>query len=150
MISIKKYSDNLRYLWDDFILKSNSGTIFHKQRFIGYHVGRQFKDCSLLFFDNDSLFCVFPAALITKNKKTIISSHPGASYGGFIFNRACYSLYCRALSVFKKYCLHNNIDGVSFVAVPFVYYKQFNNMFEYVLYRHQYLDSGSYMSHVVF
>ena len=40
MISIKKYNDKMKNIWDDFVDNSNNGTIFHKQSFLSYHLNR--------------------------------------------------------------------------------------------------------------
>ena len=67
MISIKKYNPKMKKNWDDFVNQSNTGTIFHKQSFLNYHLKRKFHDYSLLFYNKNVLVSVLPAALI-KNK----------------------------------------------------------------------------------
>ena len=84
MISIKKYNPKMKKIWDDFVTQSNTGTIFHKQSFLNYHLKRKFQNHSLLFYNNNVLVSVLPAALITNKNHKKIYSHPGASFGGFV------------------------------------------------------------------
>ncbi|MBN8574863.1 MAG: GNAT family N-acetyltransferase, partial [Candidatus Kapabacteria bacterium] len=70
--------------WDTFVESSNNGTIFHTRRFLSYHPQGRFHDSSLVIEKNDKLFAVFPAVIIERNGKRILSSHSGASYGGFV------------------------------------------------------------------
>lgn len=85
--------------FDNFIDNSINGTIFHKKKFLEYHNYNKsidkFEDNTLLFYKNNKLICVFTAANIYKEttdlsnennqKIKILKSHPGSSYGGFIF-----------------------------------------------------------------
>ena len=67
MISIKKYNHKLQYEWDEFITNSEGGTIFHYQKFLNYHIHKNFQGCSLLFYEKEILVGVLPAALIKNN-----------------------------------------------------------------------------------
>lgn len=77
----KKYKDE----WEQFVLTSNNGTIFHGRKFLSYHPSDRFKDHSLLFFDKDKILSVFTAVEIERDGKKTIISHQGASYGGFVY-----------------------------------------------------------------
>ena len=108
MISIKKYTEKLNNIWDDFIFKSNNGTIFHTQEFLNYHQNKKFVNHSLLFFDKDILLAVLPAAVIKDNKKSILHSHPGASFGGIAYNQNLnFTIYSNLISCLEKYCIDN-------------------------------------------
>ena len=87
MISIKKYTEKLNNIWDDFIFNSNNGTIFHTQQFLSYHQNKKFTNHSLLFFDKDILLAVLPATIIKNNNQNILCSHPGASSGGVVYSQ---------------------------------------------------------------
>ena len=90
-IVLKKYYKKNAKQWDDFVKSSSNGTIFHLRQFLTYHINRQFNDNSLLFKKNDSIIAVFPATKIVENGKNILFSHPGASYGGFVYNNITYN-----------------------------------------------------------
>ncbi|MCK4527404.1 GNAT family N-acetyltransferase [candidate division WOR-3 bacterium] len=81
-IRIEKYTPAEAERWDEFINDSGNGTIFHTRRFLSYHPSERFNDRSLIIKENNNWVGVFPAAL----SDNAISSHPGASYGGIIFN----------------------------------------------------------------
>ena len=49
MIEILKYSHNMNHEWNQFVSDSFNGTIFHTQKFLSYHIDRQFEDCSFVF-----------------------------------------------------------------------------------------------------
>ena len=63
MISIKKYNKKLIGQWNDFVSLSNNGTLFSNRVFLNYHINRSFKDCSLLFYHNQKIVAVLPAAI---------------------------------------------------------------------------------------
>ena len=58
MIEILKYENNLLSDWDDFVEHSNNGTIFHKQKFLSYHINRRFDDFSLIFKKRGKIIAV--------------------------------------------------------------------------------------------
>ena len=55
-ITIKKYSKTNFNDWENFVKKSNNGTIFHLRRFLNYHQERNFEDCSLMFYEKNIIF----------------------------------------------------------------------------------------------
>ena len=70
--------------WDVFVDNSNNGTIFHLRNFLAYHKKREFKDASIIFSKKNKIKALFSAALLNK---TLLHSHPGASFGGsYIMN----------------------------------------------------------------
>ncbi|MEA1912786.1 MAG: GNAT family N-acetyltransferase [candidate division WOR-3 bacterium] len=77
---IKEFSPNDSPKWDEFVRTSWNGTIFHTRRFLSYHPLTKFNDKSLVVQENKKWLAVFPAAY----KSGVITSHPGASYGGFV------------------------------------------------------------------
>ena len=72
--------------WDEFVEQSDNGTMFSKRRFLSYHDKNKFNDKSIYITKDGKLHSVFTAALIERDGKKILSSHPGASYGGFAYN----------------------------------------------------------------
>ena len=71
--------------WDNFVDDSDNGTMFSKRRFLSYHAKNKFKDKSFYVTKDGKLHSIFTAALIEKDGKKVLSSHPGASYGGFVY-----------------------------------------------------------------
>ena len=95
---------------------------FHTQKFLSYHKDRLFNDHSLLFYNKHDLVAVLPAAKITKNDKTTLYSHPGASYGGLITSQ---QLRLESLNniiiALNKYCYHKRFDRLTMILTPSIY-----------------------------
>ena len=81
-IKVKKFINEDTAVWDNFIHSSNNGTLFHYRSFLNYHENIEFDDHSLLFYKNNKLIALLPAAI----KQKTFNSHPGISFGGFIYN----------------------------------------------------------------
>jgi hypothetical protein len=79
------YEQNQLEEWDDFVIGSRNGTIFHTQKFISYHPTDRFEDSSLMFRKKTKLVSVFPAAIQIRQDEKVLRSHPGTSYGGAVF-----------------------------------------------------------------
>ena len=82
LIKVKKFINKNTTIWDNFINCSNNGTLFHYRSFLNYHENIDFEDHSLLFYKDDKLIAVLPAAI----KADHFISHPGVSFGSFIYN----------------------------------------------------------------
>jgi|SRR5690554_283307 len=72
--------------WDDFVEKSDNGTLFHKKAFLNYHQEKNFNDASLVFLKKERILALFPATIIQRDGIRIFSSHPGASWGGPVYH----------------------------------------------------------------
>ena len=81
-LSVRPYSTNDAYAWDEFCRDALQATLLHTRRFLSYH-GERFSDCSLIIEDNGQWVGLFPAALRNKDDGYIIS-HPGITYGGIL------------------------------------------------------------------
>jgi len=79
-IHIDEFFPTEKEEWDEFINQSWNGTIFQTRRFLSYHPSDRFTDKSLILKENNTWVGVFPAA----SSNGVISSHPGASYGGLV------------------------------------------------------------------
>jgi len=84
-MDIIRYNDDLEEKWDEFVDRSKNGTIFHTRKFLNYHPPDKFNDRSLIFSNKNNWAAVFPAAITEDNGRKIFKSHPGASYGGLVF-----------------------------------------------------------------
>ena len=68
-ITVRKFTAKDTKDWDDFVNKSNNGTMFHTRRFLGYHSEHKFHDHSLIFKKKEKVISVLPAALIVEDGK---------------------------------------------------------------------------------
>ena len=120
-ILIRKYSALDETNWDDFIQSSLNGTIFHLRKFLSYHINRKFIDHSLLFIKNNLIISIFPAVEIMENNEKVLYSHPGASYGGFVYNDISYADAEEIINLTDSYCIDNNYKKIFFVSTPIIY-----------------------------
>lgn len=80
-MEIIEYSDEWKERWDDFVLQSSNGTMFHMQKFFDYHEPGKFKFNHLIFLDNNKIAALLPGSLL--DNKTF-ESPIGASYGSIV------------------------------------------------------------------
>ncbi len=73
--------------WDSFVDSADNGTIFHKRLFLSYHPKDRFEDASFVIKKDNNIISVFPAVLVERENKKVLSSHSGASYGGFVYKQ---------------------------------------------------------------
>ena len=83
MYTVKKYTQELKEEWDNFVTRSKNGTFLFYRDFMEYHADR-FIDFSLLIYQKQKLVAVFPAN-VTDNK---VHSHQGLTYGGLILEKS--------------------------------------------------------------
>jgi Acetyltransferase (GNAT) domain len=122
--SLRKYKPRDEIIWDDLVENSVNGTISHTQKFISYHPENRFEDCSLMFFKGEKLIAVFPAAIISKENKKILKSHPGTSYGGIVFRETpslelCFNLF----QILEDFAKVENFSSIEFRHSPKIFNK---------------------------
>lgn len=120
--------------WDDFVDGSDNGTIFHKRKFLSYHPKDRFKDHSLVVKKNGKLFSVFPAVELNRDGKKIISSHGGASYGGYVYNidlnlKDAFDLVEGLVDDAKK----NKFNRIQITLPPIIYETKYSNYIDFAL-----------------
>ena len=146
MLEIIKYDANKhKILWDSFVLKSNNGTIFHSRKFLSYHKERNFQDCSFLFQNKNNIEALFTGAIIDD----VLYSHPGASFGGFIYNQLSFEFGSKIVELLLEFAQQNNLKEIVIVPTPFIYYNQYNEVMEYCLYINGFSVIEYYMSSFV-
>ncbi len=120
--------------WDRFVWQSNNGTIFHTQKFLSYHPPDRFEDHSLMICKNNKWIALFPAVVIRQNGKTVLFSHRGSSYGGFIHNhnlgiRDAFNIVDTALTYAKK----EGFDAVDITLPPQCYLYRPSDYIEFAM-----------------
>jgi len=120
--------------WDTFVDHSDSGTMFHKRLFLSYHPKDRFEDASLVIKKDGELLSVFPAVLIKREGKKILSSHSGASYGGFVYKqnlnlKEAFSLVESLLN----YADNLKCDKVQLTPPPMIYQTKYSNYIDFAL-----------------
>ena len=150
MIEILKYENNFFNEWDNFIDQSNNGTIFHKQQFLSYHIDRKFQDFSLLFKKRSKIIAVFPAAIQVEGSKKILFSHPGASFGGIVYQNLSFEDCWTIIELIEQVALENQLDDIFIIQPPNIFSKYQNNeIADYCLRRKKYNTKENYLSSVL-
>lgn len=123
-------------MWDKYVWESNNGTMFHTRKFLSYHQEGRFTDHSLMFYDGDKIAALFPAAIRVIAGKTVLASHCGASYGGFVCNektsiRKAFDLVSGLLDYARK----EGVDTIDMTLPPFVYLERPTHYLDFALYK---------------
>ena len=145
-MNISRYQTDQQEQWDRFVKKSNNGNLFHYRNFLTYHIGRTFTDHSLIFRKKDSIVALFPAAEVTNNGKKILYSHPGASYGGFVFARLGFDEADEVIGLFEDYCRSQGFHKTFFIPTPALYFENYDETMEYALRWRNYNTVENYIS----
>jgi len=150
MIEYKVYSKNNKESWDYFVDNAKDSTIFHSQRFLGYHIDRKFLNHSLMFYKNNKLISVFTGAeIIGNNSKKILFSHPGASFGGILQKTSSLSDTLEIIDLIENYAIKNNFDQITIIPTPPIYLKNNDNAFLYGLKLKEFAEIERYYSSVI-
>ena len=148
-ITVRKFTAKDTKDWDDFVNQSNNGTIFHLRSFLSYHIDRKFIDHSLIFEKKGRIIALFSAAEIKNNGIKILHSHPGASYGGFIYHKLNFGESEGILESFEQYLLEQNFNETFFVSTPSIYSLDRDETLEYALLLGNYKPFEFYISSVI-
>ena len=150
MVSIKKYTNSNIKVWNDFINLSNNGTVFNKQTFLAYHIQKKFNNHSLIIKKNNSVVALLSAAIIADKNKTVLYSHPGASYGGLVYKKnISFELINQIIIALNQYCYKQKFDSIVLINAPHVYYQHYSESEQYLLLWHKYNIVERYISHIV-
>lgn len=122
--------------WDDFVDNSDNGTLFNKRLFLSYHDKNKFNDVSFFVRKNGKLFSVFTAALIERDGKKILASHPGSSYGSFVYQsdlnfREAHDL----VEYLIEYAKDRKADRIQLTLAPIIYQTKYSNYIDFALVR---------------
>jgi hypothetical protein len=122
--------------WDDFVEVSDNGTMFNKRSFLSYHDINKFNDASFFARKNGKLLSVFTAAIIERDGKKILASHPGASYGSFVYPsdlnfREAHDL----VEYLVEYAKAKKTDRIQLTLAPIIYQTKYSNYIDFALVR---------------
>jgi hypothetical protein len=125
--------------WDAFIDSSDNGTLFHKREFLSYHPRDKFKDVSLIFLKNKSILSLLPAALIDRDSRKILASHPGASYGSFVYQSDLnFKEAHELIELLIDYGKSIKADRIQLTPPPIIYQKKYSNYIDFALVRNKF------------
>lgn len=116
-MEIVKYSEEWKDKWDDFVLNSNNGTLFHLQKFFTYHTPGKFSFNHLMFVDQGKIVAVLPGEL----KDGVFESPIGASFGSIVAGDLKFSMAMQLVSTLLDYGRNNGINEFMLTAAPIIY-----------------------------
>ncbi len=122
--------------WDNFVEQSDNGTLFHKRAFLKYHPKDRFNDASIFITKNGKILSVFTAALVERDGKKVLNSHPGASYGGFVYDSDLNFKEAHELvDMLIDHAKSLKVDRIQLTIPPIIYQTKYSNYFDFALYR---------------
>lgn len=120
MISIKRYTDEDKEIWNDFNINAKNSLFMFDRNYMDYHNDR-FKDHSLMFFNDGELVAIFPA----NEDDHVLKSHGGLTYGGFISNNKMKQHTMNdCFDVLLNYAGTNQITKIVYKTIPHIYHSQ--------------------------
>ncbi len=131
MISIRRYSEADKDIWNMFVSNSKNSLFMFDRNYMDYHSDR-FKDHSLLFYDDNILVALLP---MTENGKKFVS-HGGLTYGGFITNsKMKQHILNDCMEALCIYAKNNLIESIDYKLIPHIYHEQPAEEDRYALFR---------------
>jgi hypothetical protein len=144
-LQIIPYSDEWKSRWDDFVLASNNGTMFHLQRFLQYHAKGKFTWHHLLFVDRGEIVAVLPAATMGSTLESPI----GASYGSFVTGDINFATALEIVDCFSEYCREQKFERALLTPAPFIYQNVISQNLDYALAYRGFTFDKHYISHAI-
>lgn len=145
-ISVHPYTPADRAEWDDFVERSNNGTMFHLQKFLDYHPEGKWNFHHLMFREEGRLVGVLPAGL---NAKGELWSPVGASYGSIVVEDTAYERCERIVDAFIGHIREAGIRDAYLIPPPLIYTLNYSQHTEYaMLYRKADFELH-YISHAI-
>jgi hypothetical protein len=144
-IDVLPYNESSKKQWDDFVLDSNNGTMFHLQKFFDYHPKGRFNWHHLVFEEKGQIIAVLPGAAMGSTFESPI----GASYGSFVTAPIEFSKALDIVDAFAEYCRSNGFERALLTPPPFIYQKVITQNIDYALAYRGFSYDKHYISHSI-
>ena len=112
------YNDTYKEAWDNFVLRSNNGTIFHLQKFLDYHQPGKFSFNHLMVMENDKIMAVLPGSLLADG---LFESPIGASYGSVVTGDITFKTTMEIVSALIEHGKKSGYKGYLLTPAPMIY-----------------------------
>ncbi len=145
MIEVVRYSADWKIKWDEFVLESSNGTMFHMQKFFDYHRPGKFQFNHLLFLEKGEIAAVLPGAIIDG----VFESPIGASYGSIVIKDITFQKTLDIVSSLNEYGRKNGIKEFLLTAAPMIYETFPNHNLDFAMLWQGYKYSIHYISSAV-
>lgn len=146
-IIISEYSYKDRITWDNFVLNSNNGTIFHLQQFLDYHTKGKFNFYHLLFHKDNELIAVLPGGITGDG--SVFWSPVGASYGSFVTKDIHFDLALEIVDSFMDFSRGKYFKDVYLIPPPIIYSRKISQHLEYAMLYRKFDFELHYISHSI-
>jgi len=128
-MEIIEYTEKWKEKWDNFVLQSNNGTIFHMQKFFDYHTKGKFTFNHLLFLDKGNIVALLPGSRIG----SLYESPIGSSYGSIVTKDVKFSYAMEMVSALLDYGNKSGIKEFLLTSAPRVYEKHPNENLDFAM-----------------
>jgi len=136
--------------WDKIVDESDNGTIFHKQKFLSYHPSDRFINKSIIIYKNNKPLALLPATVLNRNGKKVLSSHGGASYGGFVYKTDLnFQEAFQMVDVLSDYAKELKVDAIQLTPPPMIYQTKYSNYIDFALIKNNFTYLKREISSVV-
>lgn len=121
-MDIVRYEREKEREWNEFLKTAkNSMFLFHRN-YMEYHKDR-FEDHSLMIYDDNKLVALFPATISVDNGKTVLNSHGGLTFGGYITNSSMKQHRMnRIVLSMCDYLREKSINSLIYKEIPHIYH----------------------------
>ncbi|MCF8240920.1 MAG: GNAT family N-acetyltransferase [Melioribacteraceae bacterium] len=128
-MEVIRYTDDWKEKWDEFVLESNNGTMFHMQKFFEYHQPGKFSWDHLIVLNDDQIKAVLPGTL----KDGMFESPVGASYGSLVTKDIYFSETMEIVSSILDYGKKNNFKEFLLTPAPIIYEEYQNQNLDFAM-----------------
>ena len=128
-MEIIEYNEKWKDKWDDFVLQSNNGTIFHMQKFFDYHKKGKFSFNHLIFLEKGEITAVLPGEL----RNGIYESPIGASYGSIVTGELKFAKAMELISSLQEYGSKSGIKELILTSAPMIYERNMNQNLDFAM-----------------
>ena len=128
-MEIIEYTKEWKDKWDEFVLQSNNGTIFHMQRFFDYHKKGKFTFNHLIFLDKGNIVGLLPGSMIGN----LYESPIGSSYGSIVTRDLKFSFAIEMISTLIEYGKAKGIKEFLLTSAPRVYENHPNENLDFAM-----------------
>jgi len=128
-MQIIEYSEKWKDKWDQFVLESNNGTMFHMQKFFDYHTLGKFTFDHLIFLEKENIIGVLPGSRIGD----LYESPIGASYGSIVTKDVKFAQAMEIVSTLLEYGKKTGIKEFLLTSAPRVYERHQNENLDFAM-----------------
>jgi len=128
-MEIIEYSEKWKDKWDNFVLESNNGTMFHMQKFFDYHTPGKFTFDHLIFLENGNIAAVLPGS----RTGDLYESPIGASYGSIVTKDVKFSDAMEIVSALLEYGKMKGIKEFLLTSAPRIYERHPNENLDFAM-----------------